>query len=65
MLRLWGNIYYQYQNGLFDETEFEAEIVLWERVTQQPFVIDHWNSYREEYSAGFRAVIDSLVASHQ
>ena len=65
MLRLWENIYYQYQNGLFDEGEFEAEIQAWERTTQQPLVIDHWNSYRQEYSEGFRAVIDSLIASHQ
>ena len=65
MLRLWENIYYQYQSGLFDQAEFEAEIAGWNRVTQQTFVIDHWNSNRQEYSEGFRAVIDSLIASHQ
>ncbi len=63
LLRLWENMYYQYQSGLFDEAEFEAEMVAWERMTQLPFVIDFWNLYREEYSEGFRTVIDSLVAN--
>ncbi len=64
MLRLWENIYYQYQSGLFEEAEFQAEIVAWDRVTRQPFVMDYWNSSRDEYSETFRAVIDSLIALH-
>ena len=44
--------------------EFEAEIVAWDQVTRQPFMIDFWNSSREEFSGDFRAVIDSLMASH-
>ncbi len=64
MLRLWENIYYQYQSGLFEEAEFQAEIVAWDRTTRQPFVMDYWNSSRDEYSETFRAVIDSLIALH-
>ena len=64
MLRLWENIHYQYQSGLFEEAEFQAEIVVWDRATRQPFVMDYWNSSRDEYSETFRAVIDSLIALH-
>ncbi len=65
LLRLWENMYYQYQSGLFDEAELEAEMVAWDRIMRNQPINDFWNSYREEYSEGFRTVIDSLVANHR
>ena len=65
LLRMWENMFYQYQNGLFDEAEFDAEMVAWVRMTQYDWVIDFWNTYREEYSVGFRDIIDGLIADGQ
>ena len=58
-------MFYQYQSGLFDEAEFDAEMVAWVRMTQYQWLIDFWNSYRQEYSEGFRDIIDGLIADGQ
>ena len=62
-LRVWENTYYQYSAGLFDEDEYQADLVVWGEVTAHPIYIEHWLGNRMTYSAQFRAVIDGLVST--
>lgn len=59
--RLWENTHYQYRAGLFDSEEFEADLVVWRELMQQPEFKKHWQARRSTYSAAFRAEIDRLI----
>ena len=60
-LRHWENTYYQYQNGLFDDQEFEADFEVWREAMQTSSYRDHWQERRATYSQSFRNVIDQLI----
>ena len=45
-LRMWENEWYQYQNGLFDETEFEPRLNLWRNSMSNPHNILVWEQAR-------------------
>jgi hypothetical protein len=61
-IRHWENTYYQYQNGLFDEYEFEADFEVWREEFRSPIYQKHWINRRHTYSQGFREVVDELVS---
>lgn len=61
--REWENSYYQYQEGLFDATEFEPRMVRWRSQMQAPAARILWAGNRDWYSPGFRARVDEIVAS--
>jgi hypothetical protein len=60
-LRLWENTHYQYRNGLFDDEEFEADLVVWREQMMMPEYRKHWESRRTTYSEAFRRQIDDLM----
>lgn len=62
-LRMWENNYYQYEAGLFDSSEFDADLAVWRTIlSQEPEFVRHWRERRMGYSAGFREVIDQILA---
>jgi hypothetical protein len=61
-LRLWENEWYQYQQGLFEPEEFEPRINMWNRmIDNEPGLRKMWETQRDSYSPGFKALIDSLI----
>ena len=60
-LRLWENTHYQYRKGLFDEEEFEADLVVWREQMMTPEYRKHWEARRNTYSEAFRRQIDDLI----
>ena len=60
-LRLWENTHYQYRNGLFDDEEFEADLLVWREQMMMPEYRKHWESRQKTYSEAFRRQIDDLI----
>ena len=60
-LRMWENEWYQYQNGLFDETEFEPRLNLWRNSMSNPYNILVWEQARLNFSPDFRELLDNLI----
>jgi hypothetical protein len=60
-LRVWENTHYQYERGLFIESEFQADLAVWRELMQEPQFSDLWRRSRHTYSESFRAVIDGLI----
>jgi len=60
-IRIWENEWYQFQNGLFDETEFEARIKQWPSVINAPGYRRAWEATKETHSPDFVEYIDSLL----
>jgi len=63
--REWENTFYQYEQGLFDQAEFEARRHLWVDVMRVKGIKDHWSRSKESYSPRFRAEIDRIVADNE
>jgi len=64
IFRIWENEWYQYQIGLFEEDEFSPRLERWERnIRIRPGYRNTWNGVREQYSPGFREILDGFVES--
>jgi hypothetical protein len=61
--RLRENLYYQYQNGLFDESEFSAESASWASSFDTPFGRDFYCRARGFFSQGFIDVVENMLSS--
>ena len=62
-IRNWENIHYQYRQGLFDDSEFEAERVTWRSlIAMNERFEPTWCALRDGYSAEFAAEINQLIA---
>ena len=65
-LRIWENEWYQYQQGLFDESEFSARLLYWGRFfRRKPDFGAYWEGQRANYSESFAEQIDQLQAVAQ
>ena len=62
IFREWENSFYQYEQGLFDESEFEPRRYRWRTNMRLTGYRDHWANGREAFSPGFRAEIDSIIS---
>lgn len=61
-LRRWENAYYQFEQGLFTESEFRALSTLWKQRVNGPIYINFWIDQRKEgFSSSFVLFLDSLV----
>ena len=60
-LRIWENEWYQFQIGLFDETEFAPRLERWSRTMDSPGYRQAWQLFRGQFSPEFKTVIDSIV----
>ncbi len=61
--RLRENIYYQYQNGLFDESEFLAESASWAGSFDTPFGHQYYCRTRTFFSPGFINLVEGMLSS--
>lgn len=62
VFRLWENIHYQYRQGLYDDSEFNASISTFSRIlSQQPSLIDAWCQTSAMYSVEFAEQLQSLL----
>lgn len=63
-LRMWENEYYQYQEGLFSQAEYEPKTtVMWERNMRASKGLRRiWSEHRDGFSPEFRMVFDDFVA---
>jgi hypothetical protein len=62
IFREWENSFYQYEQGLFDESEFEPRRYRWQANMKLPGYREYWARGREAFSPSFRAEIDSIVS---
>ena len=60
-LRIWENEWYQFQIGLYDETEFAPRLERWGRTMASTGYRQAWQIFRGQFSPGFREEIDSVV----
>jgi hypothetical protein len=61
-MRDWENIHYQYRNGMFDESEFDAERTAWRSlITNNRAFPRNWCRTRQNYSPSFVAELESLL----
>lgn len=64
--RLWENEWYQYQKGLFEQSEIEARKNVWARlIVRNKGYLEHWESSRDNYSLEFGAEIDRILRELQ
>jgi hypothetical protein len=61
--RYWDNMYYQYRNGLYDETEFAGSREGLRLRLSRPGVAAIWCDVVEQYSAAFVAEVERLLPS--
>lgn len=61
ILRLYENIYYQYEIGLFDKTEFEVEASGWKDSINAPPLRQYFCDSSSIFSEGFRNYIYSVM----
>ena len=62
VLRHWENIHYQYRQGLYDQSEFDASIATFSVIlSRQPALMDAWCRTRTSYSVEFAAQLQSLL----
>jgi len=59
-LRTWENTYYQYQNGLFSDSEFQADFSVWELSMPNPHMSQSWEREKLTYSPEFRKIMDQI-----
>ena len=62
IMREWENSFYQYEQGLFHDSEFSAREHAWAGFLTIPGVRDYWAYSKENFSPRFRAEIDKIVA---
>ena len=61
-LRYWEDVHYQYRLGLYDESEFSAQMGAWRLFLQSEATQERWRLTRQNYSPEFAAEIDSLLS---
>ena len=65
-LRMWENELYQYEQGLFEATEFESRLNLWEGLIARDNPDSEamrrvWDIQRNNFSPEFVAIIDGMI----
>jgi hypothetical protein len=65
ILREYENSYYQYQQGLFSDEEFEVRLERWAVGMATRGWREVWERSRLGYSSNFRAEIDRIVAEQE
>ena len=61
VFRIWENIYYQWERGLYEDSEFDSERQIWADDMNQPSMRKVFCEYRGAYSAGFVEELQSLM----
>lgn len=61
LFRYFENVHYQYRQGLYDNSEFEAQQIAWKWALSSDTAKATWCEYRSTVSAEARTAIDELV----
>ena len=61
IFREWENSHYQYEEGLFDDSEFQARLETWKGTMAVSAFRASWMRVRETFSSEFREEIDRLA----
>ena len=62
IFRIWENEYYQFQSGLFDESEFEPRLTAWTAgIQNNEGTRAIWEGTRESYSPEFVELVNTLI----
>jgi hypothetical protein len=62
VLRHWENIHYQYRQGLYDQSEFDASIKTFSTILgRQPSLMKEWCLNRVSYSTDFATELSALL----
>ena len=59
--RLWENEWYQYQNGLFEQSEFEPRLTFWSTLLSLPAYRAIWELTKNTFAPNFRQQIDRMI----
>ena len=59
--RMWENEWYQYQQGLFEEFEFEPRMNLWRAILANEEYRSLWRIWKNQHSPDFVVEIDRLI----
>jgi hypothetical protein len=59
--RIWENVYYQWRNGLYEDSEYEAEKQIWETNVNLPSIRRVYCGFHSALSAGFEAEMNALL----
>ena len=62
IFRSFENTEYQYRMGLFDQAEYQANLIFIEGLVQNPTSAEWWDQNREQFSERLQQVLDSLIA---
>ena len=65
MMREWENSLYQYEQGLFDASEFNARKHAWKSFLRQPGVRSYWTFRKENFSPNFRSEVEKIIAESE
>ncbi len=65
LLSYFENVHYQYRNGLYDETEFNAQREAWKRVFSQEGFAEVWCAVRHERSSEFVMEVNELLSTYK
>jgi hypothetical protein len=57
------NMHYQYENGLFDESEFAAERDSWAGTLSSPWALQFYCAQKHFFSQGYIEVVESMLPS--
>ena len=61
-LRHLENVHYQYRQGLYDESEYQAQREIWRRRLQEAAWRDVWATSNQAFSPPFAQEIDKIIA---
>ena len=64
-LRFWDNAYYQFQEGLLSETEWEGFRINLMLILQFPEYRDYWENFQLMFSEPFREELNALLADEK
>lgn len=62
VLRHWENIHYQFRQGLYDQSEFDASLATFSTIlSEQPALMEAWCVTKSSYSVEFAKQLQSLL----
>ena len=65
MFRNWENVHYQYRMGLYDDSEYAAQVDSWRRyINFSKAVADAWCSIRDIANEEFASDVDRLMTEY-
>lgn len=59
--RMWENEWYQFENGLFEESEFLSRIETWRGLLNIPIARNLWSNLSRSFSPSFVTQMNSLI----